>query len=248
MTTKDMATRKSRDTLGPVLGIVPARGGSKGIKYKNIVELHGKPLIAYTLEAIQKTKHRFDYVVSTDDKKIRKVAEAYGGHVPYLRPHELAQDRTNIIEVIKDILKRTDKKYRYVLLLQPTAPLRRAEDIDAALAIMEKYRVNSVCSFTRMVAYHPWYMYYLKNKTRVTQVIPTPAGMPRQRFPEAVWRNGAIYLVKTSYLLEQEKFVSEDCRPYLMPVNRSVNIDTLEDLRLAEYYLKNSDYKMATKQ
>ncbi|HBE89873.1 MAG: hypothetical protein A3E37_00635 [Candidatus Andersenbacteria bacterium RIFCSPHIGHO2_12_FULL_46_9] len=220
-----------------VLGIVPAREGSKGIKHKNVTPLNGKPLLAYTLEAIQHARHKFDYIVSTDDEKIRNVALEYGGNVPYLRPKELARDDTNIRAVIEDILKKAEKTYDYILLLQPTTPLRISADIDAALNLAIKYRVNSVCSFARVESYHPWYMYYLADGDKLQQVVPTQAGKPRQEFPATLWRNGAIYLVKTEYLLKEKKFVSKDCRPYIMPLDRSVNIDSIDDLERAEYYL-----------
>lgn len=222
-----------------VLGIIPARGGSRGIKNKNIVNLKGQPLIGYTIKAVQEAKHKFDWLVSTDDLKIKKVAQALGAPVPYLRPKRLARDKTNIIEVIEDAVRRAEKKYDYVLLLQPTAPLRRAQDIDAAITIAAG-GVTSVCSFTRVESYHPWYMYYRMGRNRIQQVVPTRAGMPRQKFPEALWRNGAIYLVKTDYLRRYHKFISPDCHTYIMPAERSVNIDTVDDLRLAEYYLKRN--------
>lgn len=226
-----------------VLGIVPARGGSKGIKRKNIRMLNGKPLLAYTLEAIKKAKTSFDHIVSTDDEEIKEAALAYGGNVPYLRPKELAQDGTNIIAVIEDILKKAEKKYQYILLLQPTAPLRTSDDIDAALKLAEKYQVNSVCSFARVESYHPWYMYYQRDDGSLQQVVPTQAGKPRQEFPLTLWRNGAIYLVKTDFLLKQKKFISQDCRPYIMPLERSVNIDSMDDLDLAEYLINKSEYR-----
>jgi len=224
-----------------VLGIVPARGGSKGIKRKNIRLLKGKPLLAYTLEAIKNAKTQFDHIVSTDDEVIREVALAHGGNVPYLRPKELAQDETNIIAVIEDALKKAQKKYEYILLLQPTAPLRTSADIDAALSLAKKYPVNSVCSFARVESYHPWYMYYRRDNNTLQQVVPTQAGKPRQEFPLTLWRNGAIYLVKTDFLLKQKKFISKDCRPYIMPLNRSVNIDSMDDLDLAEYLINKSE-------
>lgn len=227
-----------------MIAIIPARGGSKGIRRKNIVKLCGLPLIAYTLRSVVEARYEFDHIVSTEDEEIKEIASFHGGNVPFLRPVELAGDNTNIVDVIKDILAKMDKEYEYILLLQPTAPLRTADDIDAVLELAMLHNTDSVCSFMRIEAQHPWYMYYLKDKGKVRQVVPTKPGKPRQEFPEALWRNGAMYLVRTEVFLKDEKFITDDCVPYIMPQDRSVNIDSNDDLILAEFYLKREKLKI----
>jgi len=221
-----------------VLAIIPARGGSKSIERKNIVELGGMPLIVHTLRALTGARHNIDHIVSTEDEEIKEVAVRFGGHVPYLRPVELAQDDTNIREVIDDVLAKSPEEYEYIMLLQPTAPLRSSEDIDAALELAAVHKAESVCSFIKVDSYHPWYMYYLEDGQRIKQVVETEPGMRRQDFPEALWRNGAMYLFKTEMYRREKKFITEDCVPYIMPAERSVNIDGEADLKLAEFYLQ----------
>ena len=228
-----------------VLAIIPARGGSKGVKRKNITSLGGLPLIAHTLKAVNGVRHEIDHIVSTEDEEIKEVSVRYGGYVPFLRPVELAMDDTNIVDVINDILVKMDKDYEYIMLLQPTAPLRTADDIDAVLELAILHNADSVCSFAKMETYHPWYMYYLKSGGRIRQIVPTKPGRPRQEFPEVLWRNGAVYLVKTEFFKENEKFITGDCVPYVMPPERSVNIDTRDDLLLAEFYIEKSKNQMS---
>ncbi|PIT98100.1 MAG: acylneuraminate cytidylyltransferase [Candidatus Andersenbacteria bacterium CG10_big_fil_rev_8_21_14_0_10_54_11] len=221
-----------------VLAVIPARGGSKSIPHKNLAPLAGIPLIAHTLIAVHEAKTVFDHVVSTDNAEIAAAAQQYGGQVPFLRDPALASDEANIVDVLIDLLRRLERQYDYMLLLQPTAPLRTGADIDAALALARESGSDSVCSFTPMDTYHPRYMYYLRD-AGVEQIYPTAPGTPRQAFEEVAWRNGAIYLVKADVLMRERIFVTEDCVPYLMPRERSVNIDSADDLRLAEFYLRD---------
>jgi len=227
-----------------VLAIVPARGGSKSIERKNVVQVCGLPLIAYTLNALRGIRHDIDHIVSTEDEEIKEVAVRYGGNVPYLRPIELARDETNIIDVIDDVLMKAGREYEYVMLLQPTAPLRSSEDIDAALELADTHGARSVCGFMKVDSFHPWYMYYLEEGKKIRQVVETKPGMRRQEFPEALWRNGAIYLFRVDMYRAERKFISDDCVPYIMPAERSINIDGPEDLKLAEYYLQDQVAKI----
>ncbi len=220
-----------------VLAIIPARGGSKGIPRKNIVPLQGKPLLAYTLEALHNVPFPVDHIVSTDDVEIQQVAQRYGGNVPYLRAASLATDAANIVDVVVDILAHSVRTYEYLLLLQPTTPLRSSEDITTSLNLAFTEQAENVCSFTRVETYHPHYLYYLHGQ-QVNPVLPTAPGMPRQKFPEVVWRNGAIYLIRQSVFQKLRRWVTPACIPYLMPPERSINIDTPTDLAMAEFFLQ----------
>lgn len=220
-----------------VLAIIPARGGSKGILKKNLVKLACLPLIAHTLREVKRSRLVSEHIVSTDDVEIAAVASQFGGKIPYLRPGALAKDETNIIAVVNEILSHDEYQYEYILLLQPTAPLRLAVDIDASIELAVAHEADNVVGFMRVDSFHPCYMYY-QDGNKVQQVVPTPPGMRRQDLPPALWRNGAIYLVKTEVFKRQQKFITKDCIPYVMPAERSVNIDSIEDLKLAEYYIK----------
>lgn len=223
-----------------VLAIIPARGGSKGLIHKNVVKLGGQPLIAYTLQALAEARLVTDHIVSTDDPVIAKTAERFGGSVPYLRPAHLAEDDSLVTDVVMDILSHTALSYEYLLLLQPTSPLRVAADIDAAITLADERDATSVVSLTLMETYHPWNMYYLK-EDHLQPVGSRDHAQPRQQYPVVGWRNGAIYLVKRGAFLQQHVFVTDDCVPYLMPLERSVNIDTGDDLWLAERYLQERE-------
>lgn len=220
-----------------ILAVVPARGGSKGIKNKNIIEFAGLPLIAHTLKAINESKYEFDHVVSTDSRKIAAVAGEYGGNVPFLRKKELASDGANVVDVVQDVIDNISGSYDYILLLQPTCPLRSSEDIDACIDLAVKNKAVSVCSFTKTVSAHPHYMYYLR-RDRAVPVLPVAAGSRRQSFSKVAVRNGAIYLIKTKAFLREKSFIGKNCLPYLMPTERSVNIDSYDDVRLGEYYAR----------
>lgn len=133
------------------LAIIPARGGSKGIPYKNIMNINGKPLIAYSIEAAKQSKY-IDYIlVSTDDDKIKEVSLQYGASVPFLRPEEISNDTAKSIDVVIhgiNYLKESGEEFDYVVLLQPTSPLRTSQDIDEAIEILiknEKESLVSVC-------------------------------------------------------------------------------------------------------
>ena len=218
-----------------ILAVIPARGGSKGIRKKNLIDLVGKQLIAHTLCAVRDSKYVFDHVVSTDSNRIAKIAREYEGCVPYMRPKYLARDSSNVIDVVQYVLKRAPKEYEYIMLLQPTCPLRSYRDIDACIRLAVSRDANSVCSFTSITSAHPRYIYYLSDQG-VKPVVSTKAGRRRQTFRPVVLRNGAIYIVKTKYFKRYKSFVRAGCIPYMMPPDRSVNIDDRNDLKLARYY------------
>jgi len=227
-----------------VLGLIPARGGSKGFPGKNLAQLAGAPLIVHTVRAAQHSRRLSDIVLSTDSEAIAEVCRACGLAVPWLRQPEIAGDTTRMQEVALDAIARHPRGdcFDYLLLLQPTAPLRTAEDIDAAIQLAEKYDANTVASFTAEESRHPYYMYRYTPETvdraaRVTPFAEYEPGLPRQAFPCCVYRNGAIYLVRRTWFLKHRAFVSSDCVPYLMPPERTSNIDSPRDLAYAEVLL-----------
>lgn len=226
-----------------VLGLIPARGGSKGVKGKNIASLGGKPLIQYTIEAVNESECLSDCIVSTDSDSIADVARSLGASVPFMRPSELAGDRSRAQDAALHAIEQYDPEgnFDYVLLLQPTAPFRTGEDIDKAIRMAEDHAVTSLVSFAEAETHHPYYMYYVDSAVgdivRVKPACQYEVGTPRQEFPRAVYRNGAIYLTRIDYLKASYSFVSEDVVAYIMPPERSVNIDTQEDLAYAEFLL-----------
>ena len=236
-----MVSKSKAVGIPRILAIIPARGGSKGLPGKNIVTLGGKPLIAYSIEAVLGARHMFDHIVSTDSKEVAEVAWAHGGNVPWLRPARLARDSTSIADVGEYILERAEKEYDYVMLLQPTAPLRTSQDIDAVIDLAIDKKAECVCSFTRLQGAHPYYFYYLDELRHAHPLIDDGGSYQRQMFPEVLIRNGAVYLIKVDLFLSARAFYGPTSIPYIMPAERSVNVDTAQDLALAEkYYSKQS--------
>lgn len=228
-----------------VLGVIPARGGSKGIPKKNIVDLAGKPLINYTIEAAQKASLLTHLVVSTDDTSIADVARAAGAPVPFMRPAELSTDTAMSLPVVLHALEAMEREcacvFDAVMLLQPTAPFRTAEDIDECLRILFDSGADSVVSVVDVDGYHPLRMKRIVAGRLINYIDQGYEDMrPRQQLPKAYIRNGSVYAVQRDVLLDQNTLVGKDARPYVMPSERSVNIDNMLDLALARLYLSNN--------
>ncbi len=227
-----------------VLAVIPARGGSKGVPRKNIRLLAGVPLIAHTIRAAQAAQRVDRILVSTDDAEIAAIARQWGADVPFLRPTELSGDRAAQIDVVLHALRQAEAldgvRYSHVLLLQPTAPLRTADDIDAALQLLLTSGCDAVVSYTPVESAHPFYMVTLEDG-RPKPLLDVPAGMTaRQQYPEVYRRNGAIYATRREVILRRS-FYGEDVRAYIMPPERSVNIDSLFDFELAEFLLSRRE-------
>jgi CMP-N,N'-diacetyllegionaminic acid synthase len=226
-----------------VLGIVTARGGSKGIPRKNIVPLLGKPLLAYTAEAALASKRLTRTILSTEDEEIAHVGLKYGLEVPFLRPRELARDDTPTIPVLQDVIRKLEavgECYEAVLVLQPTNPLRRPEDIDGAIVLLECTNADSVISFVDVGEKHPARMKFITPDGRV---IDPPfgeqfEGQRRQELPTLYLREGSIYLTRRAVLMEQNSLRGSDCRAWIIPQERACNIDTPFDLFIAEQMLR----------
>ena len=229
------------DSHKNILGIINARGGSKGIPRKNIKELQGKPLIGYSIEAGLNSKCIDDLIVSTDDKEIATVAKEMGASVPFMRPASLAGDNVRQIEAIIhciNYLKNEQRKtYDYVALLQPTSPLRIAEDIDNAYELLIEKEADSVISFTSVENHHPYHMYYIEDDKPKSVVEHGRSNLQRQTLPEVFIVNGAVRIAKTDTLVKSESFFSDNSVSYIMPNERSINIDEPSDWQLAEFIL-----------
>ena len=224
------------------LALIPARGGSKGLKDKNIRQLNNKPLLAYTIEAAKESEIFDRIIVSTDSEKIAAVALKYGAEVPFMRPKELATDTASSMDVLIytiELLQESNDKYDYVALLQPTSPLRTSQDIVGAVNLLIEKNANSVVSVCR-VEHSPLWSNTLPEDLSLKDFIrPEIRNLRRQDLPIFYRLNGAIYIVKVSYILESKDFFGQESYAYIMPVNRSVDIDTELDLVLAEVLLQH---------
>jgi CMP-N-acetylneuraminic acid synthetase len=226
-----------------VLGIVTARGGSKGIPRKNITPLLGKPLIAYTAEAAHASKRLARVILSTDDEEIAKVGREWGLEVPFMRPSELAQDNTPTLPVVQDAVRRFESQnelYDAVMILQPTNPLRRAEDIDGAIELLEKTGADSVISFVDVGEKHPARMKFIDEDGHVIDppFAETYEGQRRQDLPKVYLREGSVYLTRRNVLIERNSIKGNDCRAWIIPPERACNIDMPFDLFICEQILR----------
>jgi len=227
-----------------ILGLIPARGGSKGLPRKNIINLAGKPLIAWTIEEAKKSKYIDKLILSSEDDEIIRIAKEYGCEVPFKRPVELARDNTPAIEPVLHAIKKLSN-YNYVVLLQPTSPLRTVEDIDGCIEKCIYNKVNACVSVAEPDK-SPYWMYSLDDKDQMVPLLDTEEKFTyRQEIPKAYVLNGAIYIAKTIYLLKNKTFVSEDTIAFIMPKERSIDIDSGLDYKLAEILIKNSIPKLA---
>lgn len=223
-----------------VLGVIPARGGSKGLPGKNIRPLLGKPLIAWTIEAAAASERLGRTLVSTDSEDIAEVARQHGGEAPFLRPAELATDSAESLPVIQHALRFCEdaegRPYDAVVMLQPTTPFRKASDIDGALALLETTGADSVISVVDVQGHHPARMKYLEGD----RLIDPPfceerENQPRQELRPMYLRNGAIYATRRDVLMGGS-FKGRDCRAWIMSDEQSVNIDNFHDFLLAEWF------------
>ncbi|RME32954.1 MAG: acylneuraminate cytidylyltransferase family protein [Gammaproteobacteria bacterium] len=219
------------------LAVVPARGGSKGVPRKNVREVAGRPLLAYTLEAAQAVNGLDRIVVSSEDAEILELAAALGAE-PLPRPVGLAQDTTPGVAVLLDALERCPG-YDYVVLLQPTSPLRAAADIEGAIARCLEMGAP-LCVTVTAADKSPWWMFTEGSDGRLRPLLPGPVPSRRQEAPEVLLLNGAVYVAEVAWLQRTGDLDYTSAVPYRMPAERSLDIDTKEDLRLLELRLARS--------
>lgn len=217
-----------------VLAIIPARGGSKGLPRKNIATLIDKPLIAWTIEAAHGSCYIDRVILSSDDDEIIDCAKAYGCDVPFKRSGAIATDSATSIEVVIDALSRIPG-YDYVVLLQPTSPLRTAGDIDQAIENCVNIQASSCVSISP-VQESPYWMYTLDNNGRLKQLV-SGVYPQRQLLPPVYALNGAIYVIKCETFVCAPAFIYSDTVAHVMPYERSVDIDTQDDLDAIRFRL-----------
>ena len=222
-----------------VLAIIPARGGSKGIPHKNIINLCGKPLIAYTIEAANESTYIDTVIVSTDDVDIQRISEQYGALVPFLREAKIASDEATTISVVVDAVKRLEvngEKFDVVILLQPTSPLRTTEEIDVAIDIFFQNNMQGIVS-VNVAEVSPFLLRTIEG-SQLQRIISKSSTIRRQDMPTYYEVNGAIYINAISDIKESLSF-NDNPIPYIMSCEHSIDIDTWDDLEKAKYYLSN---------
>ena len=227
-----------------ILGVTLARGGSKGIKNKNLVEIRGKPLIFYTIKEAKKTKEITNYIVSTDSSKIKKVAQKYKVDVPFLRPKKFSKDNSSSASALKHALieceKIFNKKFDYVVELMATNPLKKAHDIKKVIKILLKNKSDSVIAVNQLFDHHPARIKkIIKGKLYDFAVKEKLESRRQDLKPNAFVRSGSIYAMSRRYVMNEKRYFSGKSLAYILPLERTINIDDKNDLIIAKYKLKN---------
>lgn len=218
------------------LAIIPARSGSKGLEDKNIKILNGKPLIAYSIEAAKKSGIYSHIMVSTDSKKYGEIAIRYGAEVPFYRSKENASDSSSTWNVIKEVLnkyKEVGIEFDTFTLLQPTSPLRNYEDIQNAYQLFKEKNAVAVISVCEM-EHSPLWSNTLPENNSLLGFLKSESNKHRQNLETYYRINGAIYIANIRDFFEDINLYREGCFAYIMPVERSIDIDTELDFRIAE--------------
>lgn len=216
--------------------LIPARGGSKGIVGKNLIEFSGRPLIAWSIEAARRAQSVGRIIVTTDDRKIAEAARTAGADVPFMRPKKFATDTSPTIEAAihacRWLVTHKTPRDTPVVVLQPTSPLRTGRDIEKALALFQERRAGSVVSMKRLDKGHPWWSFIEIRGGRVKPAINDRHRLSalRQDLPPAYIPNGAIYVVRLGDILSKKTLFVPPIHPYVMEPDRSVDIDTIADL------------------
>jgi CMP-N,N'-diacetyllegionaminic acid synthase len=223
------------------LAIIPARGGSKGIPKKNIINVNDQPLITYTIETTKKSQHLDKVYVSSDSDEILQVAKDHGA-ATLKRPEHLAGDTIQNHEVLQHIIHELEAQgetYDYVLWLQPTSPLRTGADIDSAIEKLIAEKNTMLLSITE-ADFPPDFLITLEDDVINFQNTKLFEDVRRQNLPQYYMLNGAIFIFQKDFLLQATAypFAEKKTSFYLMPKNRSIDIDDLDDLVIVESYLK----------
>lgn len=226
-----------------VLGFIPARANSKGIPGKNIKLLNRKPLIGYTIEeGIKSQINRL--IVSTDASEISKISSDFGAEVPYLRPPELSQDDSIIEESLLHLLNNLKEKEGYrpeiIVLLQPTSPLRTANQINDCIKMLKEKKVDSIVSVSKPME-HPAEMVHWDDSGKIcflSELFFQEKSIQRQQYPSFLFLNGAIFAFTYDCLLNKKSRFGDITLPYMMPQTDSIDIDSIDDFKIAEALLK----------
>ena len=213
-----------------VLAIIPARGGSKGVPRKNIRLVAGKPLIAWTIESAQESCFIDRLIVSTDDLEIASISQKWNCEVPFLRPAVLARDETPGIAPVLHALETLSERYDIVVLLQPTSPLRSIEDIDGCIIHLMERQAKSCVSVVEPDK-SPYWMFRLGLDEHLYPLLEETYAR-RQELPKVYALNGAVYVAECDWLIQSGSFLSSDTVGYIMPKERSLDIDTEQDIKL----------------
>lgn len=232
-----------------ILALIPARGGSKSIHMKNIVQFCGKPLVAYSIEIAKKSRYISRVIVSTDSDRIRQVSLSFGAEVPFLRPDALAGDDITDWPVFHHALQQLRQAENYnpdiIVHLRPTTPLRKAEKVDEAIKLLIDHPgADSVRSVSSPVQ-NPFKMWTLAQpylKPLIGIGVAESYNLPRQQLPEVLWQNGYVDVTRSRTVLDKKSMTGEKILPYNMDDISVIDIDQPFSLKLAEFLAEHDKY------
>ncbi len=222
--------------------IIPARSGSKRLKNKNIYNFCGHPLLSWTIKIAKKSMFIDDVIVSTDDQNLANIANKYGGKTPFIRPKYLSGNAVKTVDVINHAIKKLSiRNNDFIILLQPTSPLRNSTDIEKSIEILSANRnLNNVVSVSEIDHPIEWSNTLPSNKSLKNFIKKENLGKRSQDFPKRYIINGAIYIIRVEDFINKQSFIlEENSYAYVMPKSRSIDIDDINDLKLAEFLFKN---------
>lgn len=231
------------------IAIIPARSGSKGVKDKNIKEINGIPLMAYSIKCALESKMFEKVFVSTDSREYAAIAERYGADAHFLRSENNSSDSAGTWDVVKEVIahfKEENIEYENIMLLQPTSPLRTVDDIKESFRLMKKKGANAIISVTEVEHSPLWCNTLPADLSMDSFHNEKSVNIPRQALPIFYRLNGAIYLLKKEEIYQQYMFKNK-CYAYIMPNIRSYDIDTELDFKIVEYLLKSHAVEKAGK-
>ncbi len=221
-----------------ILAIIPARGGSKGLPRKNILELGGIPLIAWTINAVKQSKYIDRYILSSDNEEICEIAKKYGCEVPFIRPSELATDTSDSVSVVMHAIEQVGLTYDLIVLLQPTSPFRTTAQIDQAIEVFMENKIFSLASVSPLDKSAEW-MYRLNVKTnQLENIINAQAPVSRRQDSRPLYYlNGSIYVIDKNHFIAHQQFVNENTYAYVIEKEYALDIDTLLDFNFACFHI-----------
>ena len=229
-----------------IIAVIPARGGSKGLVRKNIRPLLGKPLIAWTIEQALASKYTDRVIVTTDDNEIAEISRRYGAQVPFMRPEELSKDGSPTIEVLLHALSWLEEKsqvFDYLMLLEPTSPLREKSDIDETIRLLISNKAaKAIVSVARLESAHPEFNVVIDKKTCFIRKLDGSANfnvLRRQDLRDVYFFDGTIYISEIKSLVAKKTFYHDLTLAYIVPRWKSLEIDELQDFICAEALLKS---------
>lgn len=226
-----------------IIGIIPARGGSKGIPRKNLLNLNGYPLIAWTILRALKSKYIDRLILSSEDSEIIRIAKKYGCEVPFIRPYKFATDEASSVDVVMHALEelRFIGDNKYFILLQPTSPLRTIETIDKTI----EFTINNDYPYVMSVSEldkSPYHMYWQSEDNLLKPIIKMSTDFSRrQDLPKALFSNGVIYMMNTSYFVKYKNFKTKNMYYIKTSITESLDIDTQEDFDDVNRIIENSN-------